>query len=398
MIQNLLPRLEVDVFRSNHRPYYIVTPEWVQHSMGARVTFHLCHILNELGYEAYVVAQNQAPNLRTPLLTKEIIERHKSENRPSIAIYTELMWGNTLNADVVVRYITNRIGMYGNDIIDKEALYYYWCEGYSTDQNPNLLCFPTIDHKIFNDIGVNNSKRKGFAYYAHKYLAEGNGVIADRIKRNGISLCKDIPRTHKEIADILRSVKVLYLYEDSAVGGEAALCGCPVVLVKTDFFLGMESIFNCFDAVIPENEINVESDYKSKKNPADGYKELFANSSEYIRKFIQDTQGASLGYRGRDDLLSYCEKYKRVCIYGGGIFASMVYSALSIMGINIECFIVSDCMLENNDETYLSLPVRPMSWLKSQHSPECGLVVAMVKGNAEQVVPSLNALGLRYFY
>ena len=66
---------------TNHAPYYIVSPNFIQKSAGPRTLHYLCHTLNELGYEAYITSEICNPWLRTPKLTQEIKETHKKTGR-----------------------------------------------------------------------------------------------------------------------------------------------------------------------------------------------------------------------------------------------------------------------------------------------------------------------------
>jgi O-antigen biosynthesis protein len=232
-----MPKRPPSLFLSRHYPYYIVTPDYRQNSTGIRTMHSLCHVLNEQGYEAYITAKTTSPFLRTPLLDDTVRERHRLAGRPGIAVYPEVVSGNPLGQDVVVRWLLNKPGHLGGD--EKPAptdIVFHWDAWVLTpDISSHRLALPIIDERIFNnDANPHNQARSGFCYYAHKYLAFG-GKIDPWLSQNGVSLCHDIPRPPEEIADILRCSTVLYCYEPSAIVLEAFACGCPVVYVATHY-------------------------------------------------------------------------------------------------------------------------------------------------------------------
>ncbi len=104
-----------DFFESRHAPYYIASPPFTQKTAGPRVLHYLCHILNELGYEAYITTDFHSAWLRTPLLTPDIREKHKQTNRTPIVIYPETITANPLNGVLVVRWLLNQAGHLGGE-------------------------------------------------------------------------------------------------------------------------------------------------------------------------------------------------------------------------------------------------------------------------------------------
>lgn len=231
-----MPKKNPSFFLSRHYPYYIVAPDYRQTSAGIRATHYLCHVLNEQGYEAYVTAEKTSPFLRTPKLDDTVRDCHRLVGRPGIAVYPEIVSGNPLSQDVVVRWLLNKAGHLGGD--EKPAptdIVFHWDAWVLTpDLVSRRLHLPVIDARIFNSNDVHNQARSGFCYYAHKYLGFG-GKVDSWLTRNGVSLCHDIPRPPEEIADILRHSTVLYCYEPSAIALEANACGCPVVYVATPY-------------------------------------------------------------------------------------------------------------------------------------------------------------------
>ncbi|MCX8146606.1 MAG: hypothetical protein N3C59_09775 [Azovibrio sp.] len=293
---NLIHRPATSFYQSQHAPYYIVSPNFSQKSSGPRMLHYLCHILNELGYEAYITAPVSSPWLRTPELTQDIRRKHKETGRTPIAVYPEVAHGNPLQAPVIARWILNKAGHLGGPReFHSDELLFYWDEWVlQGEQNADRLFLPSVDDRIFNDHGSRPDKRTGFCYYAHKYLIFG-GRIADSIARNGISLCQDIPRTAEEIADILRTARVLYCYEPSNIVAEAYACGCPAILVQTDY-LKQFDLSRLQIPKIPEADI----DFSFIPPISDALKDAMeadkAKSWDTLWRFIEKTQAAVQAY------------------------------------------------------------------------------------------------------
>lgn len=231
--------MEISFFRSTRSPYYIFAPDYRQSSAGIRVLHYLCHALNELGEEAYLAnARVVGPGLRTPQLSKEVMLRHYAEGRTPVALYPEVVTGNPLDVPIVARWLLNKPGHLGGDTsFDPSDLIFHfgdWCllEG----MQGHHLQLPAIDPYIFNNReNPWDHQRKGSCYYANKFLVFG-GQVDPRIKNSSVSLGLDSPRSHEELADILRKSEVMYCYEPSTLVYEALACGCPVLIVPSDYW------------------------------------------------------------------------------------------------------------------------------------------------------------------
>jgi GT2 family glycosyltransferase/glycosyltransferase involved in cell wall biosynthesis len=281
-------------FSSSHNPYYIYAPDFCQSSAGIRSLHYLCHALNEIGSEAYITAEVTSPHLRTPHLTDEVIEQHNLAQRTPIAVYPEIVSGNPLNALTVARWLLNKPGHIGGEIDfdPNELIFYYdhWIlpQGIVGD----MLWIPTIDRRIFNNLdNPLDNRRTGICYYANKFLVFG-GEISAEIINLGTSLCHSIPRTHEEIAAILRQSKVLYCYEHSAIIQESLACGCPVIMVTSSYFKKTEWA-DAFGTRVDTNAIDLESlraeipDYHRVNN------ELVESSYTQLNAFVERTQSFS---------------------------------------------------------------------------------------------------------
>ena len=226
-------------FAKRRRPYYISAQDYRHSSAGIRCLHYLCHALNQLGEEAYIVnATSFNHRLHTPQLTSEIVHKHYLAGKHPIVVYPEVVEGNPLHIPSVARWLLNRPGHIGGtmDFNPSEEIFYFarWC--LPAGMNGKILNFPSVDGEIFNN--KNNSQdqsRSGVYYYANKYYASG-GQLVPGITGEAISLGLEISLSPEDIAEILRTAEVLYCYELTSLIPEALSCGCPVLIVPSDYW------------------------------------------------------------------------------------------------------------------------------------------------------------------
>jgi GT2 family glycosyltransferase len=220
--------------------YYVFAPDYRTNAAGIRALHYLCHALNESGHEAYVYpATVLNPYLRTPRLQPEIVLNHYATGRTPIAVYPEVVPGNPMHAPLVARWLLNKPGHLGGDkaYAKNETIFYFdpWVVK-DTDLRAWHLKVPLVDRRVFNnENNPDDHRRRGACYYAHKFLAAG-GKVRDEHRNGAVSLCQDQFIGPEEIAAILRRSEVLYCYEQSSIIAESLYCGCPVVIVPTDYW------------------------------------------------------------------------------------------------------------------------------------------------------------------
>src|SRR5574343_1423 len=219
-------------------PFYIFAPDYRETSGGIRVLHYLCHILNELGEEAYVLNTREISKvLRTPQLTYSKLEEHYLSGRNPVTIYPEIVHANPASTPLVVRWLLNIPGHLGKPIEyeEKDLIFFYegWCLPKEMEGSP-LFVHPVVDANLNNEENPDDNNRELECYYANKYHLSRKPILPEH--KHMISLGQEIKRTPEEIAGILRKAKVLYCYDPSAIIPEAQACGCPVVLVRSSYF------------------------------------------------------------------------------------------------------------------------------------------------------------------
>ena len=117
----------LDFFGRKYAPYYIPALPFTHKFAGIRALHHLCHALNELGCEAYMWPEGDAPGLRTPQLTPKIRESHQANGCVPVAVYAETLSGNPFDEAVVARWLLNRAGhLSGHKDFSSGELLFYW--------------------------------------------------------------------------------------------------------------------------------------------------------------------------------------------------------------------------------------------------------------------------------
>ena len=226
------------VYKSLGVPIYVCAPDYRQSSGGIRVMHYFCHILNELGEEAYLInARTVSPRLRTPQLTFERMREHFLSGRNPVTVYPEVVHNNPFNTPLIARWLLNVPGHLGKpvDFETKDIIFYYepWC--LPPHLNGHFLHIDPLDHSIFNnEDNPHDSQRTLECFYANKYFLQKQAIFKEH--HNLTSLGQEIRRSPQEIASILRQAKVLYCYEPSGIINEAQACGCPVLLVRSNYW------------------------------------------------------------------------------------------------------------------------------------------------------------------
>ncbi|OIQ71300.1 hypothetical protein GALL_470850 [mine drainage metagenome] len=212
-IQPLNTPIHLDTRIKNHtRRYVIVAPPYQHNSAGIRVLYDLQKWLVRSGLDAIVCTWFQGYPV--------------DQFSEDIVIYPEVAPGNILNAKRIIRYILNipgKLGFGENKYAENEILIAYNKE-LACYTNGVILQVPSIE-PFFNDL---NTDKKINAFYV------GKGKNTNKHPENCIEITKTFPATRHDVADLLRSVKVLYTYDDfSMISQEAKLCGCDIKLINS---------------------------------------------------------------------------------------------------------------------------------------------------------------------
>ncbi|MEN1832475.1 glycosyltransferase [Pseudomonas lijiangensis] len=226
------------LYASRPSPYYIFAFDYRRNSAGIRVLHALCDALIRSGHEAYVRANVVHPGLMTPRLTSEIMALHREQGVEPITVYPEVVPGNPLGGNVVVRYLLNQPGFlsavdmdgYG----DNDILYSYTQDLLQPGQpDDRLLFMPPFDRRVFRLPEQADKRVPGKICY---YQGRGAQARIDPalLAQDSIEITPTWPSSWEEMADVFQQCEYFYCTESSALAGEAALCGCIGVILPNE--------------------------------------------------------------------------------------------------------------------------------------------------------------------
>ncbi len=227
--------------------------------------------------KAYLALQshgeiNVNPLLNTPPLMKEIVDYYKNN---FIAVYPDVIRGNPLNAKHVVRMLLAPRGKYGGDAEFPETDMVYGALPSIADK---VLRIPVSDTSTFYPPPID--RRIGSCFYSHKYDSiHGRELlpITDGMTRLEGSL--------DELANILCKSDMCYLYELTSVITEAGLCGCPVTLIRSEYFNEIDPACLMGNVKWSDGEI-----VKETNNFNTEYQKTVDGFWDQLREFIKETQ------------------------------------------------------------------------------------------------------------
>lgn len=304
------------IFGNQDSPYYIWAPRWVESSAGIRALHYLCHSINSIGGEAYLVLTEPrhrgepriSPSLFTPELTQDIVDAHHAGGRAPIGVYAETLSGNPLGTPVVVRLLMNYAGALGGpEVFDENEIIFAFSQKIAEDyelkgnSRPNVLFIPPIDPREFE---FTSEKKPYQVVYAGKYRhfigtppAVGNlptvEIFRDGPKRQPRELVKRI----------IAEASVVYSFENSSIVTEAILSGTPAGFIPSAF-LG---------EVIAENELgwagtfvgtdpgDIEKARATVLDGAENYRRVILGFEKNLQWFMKTTQliGSTSAYETR---------------------------------------------------------------------------------------------------
>jgi glycosyltransferase involved in cell wall biosynthesis len=232
IVEGLIPCSSA--YKQETNPYYIVAPDYNHKSSGIRVLHELCSILNKFGYEAYVVTAKTNGDLWTPRLTEETKAAHYSSKKIPVVVYPEVVKGTPLNIGLSVRYVLNYSGFLGGDkSYRNDEIVFSFLDEYHPAGIP--LNLPVTNISLIDSIEPKNKKEKGScALYFNR-----NKPADSEIESYGSGCIEISPRnsySYGEMISILKSVEVLYCYENSNIIAEALVSGCAVVFIPNPRF------------------------------------------------------------------------------------------------------------------------------------------------------------------
>lgn len=213
----------------------IAAPSYSPSIGGAIVLHKLCHILNVIGYDAYLF-----PTLKLNGQTDYFILNEKYTTKiaeyidpeKDIAIYPEIEPGNPFECKNIIRYILNHYHLpeYDNNVItwsESDYWLYFHEHFYDGLREPNYLHI--IDPKLdtFKDYGL---ERKIEACFTYRKKSNEQNTLNTIHPPNSIEIQYNIP--DEELINLFNTCKRFYSYDtETYLNVLAAQCGCESIIV-----------------------------------------------------------------------------------------------------------------------------------------------------------------------
>ena len=230
--------------------FIIYTPLYNENSGGVVVLHKLCQVLNSIGETALIWYDRNPLSVNSLKTFKKKVKycldtffkkskfktpynlklANKEDIKDSIVIYPEIVAGNPLNAENVVRWFLYKPGKH-TGVIDYglNDLFFYYLEEFNDvrwnkDSSNKLFVVDYLSH-VYKKI--NNGKRSGVCYMVRKGIdRELNYHPKNALKLDGMS--------HSEISKVFNECKYFISYDlYTMYTCFAAICGCiPIVVPK----------------------------------------------------------------------------------------------------------------------------------------------------------------------
>lgn len=272
-----------DFWKNFLKKDYVIYTFPCEKSNGIRVLYLLANRLRDMGYNVYLYNDVSLANVSYAYGFKCINKITNRLRKRAIFVYPEVIVGNPLMAYKVVRYVLYYPGVNGGEkkYHDSELIFTYVPEFYP---GARVLTVPHLDEKLFYD---DFSVRTQDCYFVHK-----KGKFRDAPETHGLlEINMSYPDTREKLADLLRTTRILYSYDDcSAILDEAFVCGVDVKIVTQE---GIENYVSQYFEITKNfvEQINyfvkvtqAMLPFKEKKVNRFKHKSCF---KKYLKKFLK---------------------------------------------------------------------------------------------------------------
>lgn len=234
------------------RDFLVYAPDFDENSGGAVVLHRLCDLLNREGRRAFLAPMSPPLNLHRPLSSARDIAQHwvhrtlghrlrtfpdfdtpvvtRPPSRDVIAIYPEVIAGNPLRAECVVRWLLHKPGFHTGRFKRGPSDLLFWFQQSFRPDDPDVACAGQL--QVFHFRGdvyrqTNFGARRGVCYLVRKGAGRKPVHDADARQIDGLS--------HAEAAQLFNSCEMFISYDPYTLYSQyAALCGCKSVVVPQE--------------------------------------------------------------------------------------------------------------------------------------------------------------------
>jgi len=211
------------------KPFIIYTYDYSPGVGGIKVMHKLCDLLNNNGFESYLMPINIRDDFyicsdyNTPIISQNILDNIED----TIVVYPEGIHGNPLNAKNVVRWILGPPLQKDFETYSKSDLIYWYMDYYYIDflgQKENKLFITEFHDDIFTNI---NYKRQGSCYTIRKATPK---ILVH--PENSYFISFDSAGDLINLANLFNKTEKFYCYDNyTFLYTQAAMCGCISIVI-----------------------------------------------------------------------------------------------------------------------------------------------------------------------
>lgn len=239
-------------------------------SQGCVLLHKLVHTLNTVGHEAAILLFSGhgsetkwfysanpkyfCSDYKNIVFSDE--KAFKKFKEDSVVVYPEIVTGNPLAGDYVVRYMLNREGFIKTGVmINPSDRDFILTHSYHYHQKPHFHLFNYNGSEFFNTRQTENFYKRKFDL---TYIGKGAKYSTCSVLRGTQELTRNWPETKPALANLLKQSRYLYTWDAmSATTNDAILCGAfPIFMTHAPFTKA--DAYNLIDLGISIPEITYE--------------------------------------------------------------------------------------------------------------------------------------------
>jgi hypothetical protein len=283
--------------------FIVVTRPFDSKSQGCVLLHKLAHTLNEVGHEAtilFFIGHGSETKGVFSVDSKFYCEEYKniflSDERAfekfkegAVVIYPEIITGNPLGGDYVVRYMLNREGFIKAGVmINPSERDFILTHSYHYHRKPHFHLYNYNGSKFFNKSQTEKFNKRKIDL---TYIGKGAKYVACSVLNGTQEVTRRWPETKLELANLLKQSRYIYTWDTlSATVHDAISCGAfPIFMTYAP--ITKDEVYNLIDLGISIPEITYEETLG----------QLSENRLEEIEAFmismVNKTQGLESDYK-----------------------------------------------------------------------------------------------------
>jgi hypothetical protein len=207
--------------------------------------------------------------------------------KSSIVIYPEVITGNPLGAERVVRYLLNREGFVGRNRMNNSDDDFILAFSKIYHDNPHAILFKVSHNSIFNVKASKPALRRSIDL---TYIGKGSLYDDCFVIKNTIELARQWPKTKAELALLLKNSRYYYTWDCiSQTNTDAIFCGVIPIFMSALPLNSFEDMHKTELGQFPAARLVVKDNIPSVEIP-DNFSMTVMEFKENYLNYVNDYQ------------------------------------------------------------------------------------------------------------